>query len=46
MVVEVGPEVEQFVFDKTSRIRSYRIGVSGRTYVLDLEGRAWSSGPL
>jgi hypothetical protein len=27
--------------DRPSRIRSYRIGLSGRTYVLDLEGRAW-----
>ena len=27
--------------DKPSRIRSYRIGVAGRVYLLDLEGRAW-----
>ncbi len=27
--------------DRPSRIRSYRIGLSGRAYVLDLEGRAW-----
>ncbi len=27
--------------DRPSRIRSYRIGVSGSSYVLDLEGRAW-----
>jgi hypothetical protein len=27
--------------DKPSRIRSYRIGVAGAAYPLDLEGRAW-----